>query len=281
MLTSECTRYRSILYYVYNSEDGGYFGNQLIMKKIQTGYLAQKAAGKLREMIRRGDLKKGDRILEEPMCRAMGVSRTPLREALRLLNSEGLVELTPNKGASVAQPSIEAIGQMFFVMGILEGTCARLCAEKIDQRGLDRLDELHRKLEEHCRTEDRENYMAVNHRFHSLVQELAGNRVLSEVINGLRQKILLYRYRQIYQPDRLQESMQEHRGLQQAFRDRDPDAAERLMREHLTRQFEALKSVYAETTGSSASAGPGREKGGRAKHRGRRQVLRPLPEHTK
>ena len=66
--------------------------------------------------------------------------------------------------------------------------------------------------------------MAVNHRFHSLVQELAGNKVLSQVIDGLRQKILLYRYRQIYQPNRLQESMQEHRGLQQAFREEKPDA---------------------------------------------------------
>ena len=61
--------------------------------------------------------------------------------------------------------------------------------------------------------------MAVNHSFHSLVQELAGNKVLSQAIDGLRQKILLYRYRQIYQPNRLKESMQEHRDLQQAFRE--------------------------------------------------------------
>jgi DNA-binding GntR family transcriptional regulator len=179
------------------------------MRKIQTGYLSQKAANKIREMIRKGTLKKGDRILEEPMCQAMGVSRTPLREALRILSSEGLIELIPNKGAYVAQPSIEDIEKMFFVMSILEGTCARLCAEKMDHKGLKRLDDLYGKLEEHCQAEDREKYMTVNHSFHSLVQELAGNKVLSEVINGLRQKILLYRYRQIYQPNRLQESIQE------------------------------------------------------------------------
>lgn len=226
------------------------------MRKIQTGYLAQKAADKIREMIRKGALKKGDRLLEEPMCQAMGVSRTPLREALRILSSEGLIELIPNKGAYIAQPSIEDIEKMFFVMSILEGTCARLCAEKMDEKGLRRLDDLYQKLEEHCHAEDREKYMAVNHSFHSLVQERAGNKVLSEVINGLRQKILLYRYRQIYQPGRLQESMQEHRDLQKALRERNPEAAEKFMQEHLTRQFNALKSVYAGPSNPSAPETP-------------------------
>ncbi|NTW60932.1 MAG: GntR family transcriptional regulator [Nitrospirae bacterium] len=216
------------------------------MKRIQAGYLAQEAAKRIREMIRKGALKKGDRILEAPMCQAMGVSRTPLREALRILSSEGLIELIPNRGAYVAQPSIKDIGEMFYVMSILEGTCARVCVEKMDDEGLRRLDDLYRKLEQHCQAEDREKYMAVNHSFHSLVQELAGNSVLSEVIDALRQKILLYRYRQIYQPNRLKESMQEHRDLQQAFRERNPEAAERFMQEHLTRQFNALKSVYSE-----------------------------------
>jgi DNA-binding GntR family transcriptional regulator len=222
------------------------------MKRIQVGYLAQEAAKRIREMIRKGALKKGDRILEAPMCQAMGVSRTPLREALRILSSEGLIELIPNRGAYVAQPSIKDIGEMFYVMSILEGTCARVCVEKMDDEGLRRLDDLYRKLEEHCQAEDREKYMAVNHSFHSLVQELAGNKVLSEVINALRQKILLYRYRQIYQPNRLKESMQEHRDLQQAFRERNPEGAERFMQEHLTRQFNALKSVYSEKKEVSA-----------------------------
>ena len=223
------------------------------MKRIQTGYLAQEAAKRIRDMIRKGTLKKGDRITEEPMCQAMGVSRTPLREALRILSSEGLINQIPNKGAYVAQPSIKDIGEMFYVMSILEAACARVCAEKLDDAGLKRLDGLYRKLEEHCQAEDREKYMAVNHSFHSLVQELSGNKVLCEVINGLRQKILLYRYRQIYQPNRLKESMQEHRDLQQAFRERNPEAAERFMQEHLRRQFDALKSVYSEASGSSAS----------------------------
>lgn len=233
------------------------------MKKIQPGYLAQQAADRIRDLIRSGGLKTGDRIREEPMCAAMGVSRTPLREALRILSSEGLIESVPNRGSYVAQPSIEAVGEMFFVMAILEGTCARLCAERLDEKGLRRLDDLFGKLERHCRAEDREKYMVVNHRFHSLVQELAGNTVLGQVIDGLRRKILLHRYRQIYQPNRLNESMQEHRDLQRALRKRDPDEAERSMRHHLTQQFEALRSVLTDSREHSRAGALQLDKPGR------------------
>jgi len=207
-------------------------------------------------MIRKGHLEKGDRIVEKELCQAMGVSRTPLREALRMLSSEGLVELIPNKGARVVEPTMRDIREMFWVMSILEGACARECAGKMDEKGLNKLENLYQKLEKYCQEQNHEKYMAVNHSYHTLIQELAGNRVLSEVINGLRQKILLYRYRQIYQPSRLQASMQEHRELQEAFRRRDPENAERLVKEHLIRQCEALESVYPETSDPSPSKSP-------------------------
>jgi DNA-binding GntR family transcriptional regulator len=145
------------------------------------------------------------------------------------------------------------IREMFWVMGILEGKCARLCAKRTDEEGLQKLDDLYRKLEKQYQEKNHEGYMDVNHRYHSLVQDLAGNKILSEVIDNLRQKILLYRYRQIYQPDRLKASMQEHSELQKAFREKNPAAAERLMKEHLMRQCEALESVYTETLNSPRS----------------------------
>jgi DNA-binding GntR family transcriptional regulator len=142
---------------------------------------------------------------------------------------------------------------MFWVMSILEGKCARLCAKRTDEEGLQKLDDLYRKLEKQYQEKNHEGYMGVNHRYHSLVQDLAGNKILSEVIDNLRQKILLYRYRQIYQPDRLKASMQEHSELQKAFREKNPAAAERLMQAHLMRQCEALESVYTETLNSPRS----------------------------
>jgi DNA-binding GntR family transcriptional regulator len=217
------------------------------MTAIPVQSLAQEVAKRIREMIRKGTLKKGDKIVEKPLCQAMGISRTPLREALRLLSSEGLIELIPNKGAQVAEPSMKDIREMFWVMSILEGKCAKQCAEKMNEDGLKKLDNLHQKLERHCEEKNHEKYMAVNHKYHTLVEELAGSKVLTEVINGLRQKVLLYRYRQIYQPKRLEISMQEHRELHEAFRRKDSTAAERLMKEHLIRQCEALESGYSHT----------------------------------
>ncbi|MBI5250578.1 MAG: GntR family transcriptional regulator [Desulfomonile tiedjei] len=221
------------------------------MTAIHVESLSQEIAKRIREMIRKGVLRKGDRIVEKPLCHAMGVSRTPLREALRLLCSEGLIELIPNKGAIVAQPAMRDVREMFQVMSILEGTCARECAKKMNEKSLKKLEQLFQKLEKHFQDKNHEKYMAVNHSYHTLVQELAGNKILSEVINGLRQKILLYRYRQIYEPNRLDSSMQEHRDLQDAFKKKDPEAAERLMKEHLMRQCEVLESADPETLASS------------------------------
>jgi DNA-binding GntR family transcriptional regulator len=214
------------------------------MASIRVKALPQEVAKRIREMIRQGILKKGDRILEKPLCEALGVSRTPLREGLRLLSSEGLIELIPNRGARVIELSMRDVREMFFVMSILEGTCARECAKNIDEKGMEKLENLFDRLEKHFKERDHENYMAVNHSYHTLVQELAGNRILSEVINGLRQRILLYRYRQIYQPNRLDASMQEHRNLHAGFRRKNPEEAERLMKEHLMKQCEALENVY-------------------------------------
>jgi DNA-binding GntR family transcriptional regulator len=127
----------------------------------------------------------------------------------------------------------------------------------MSEDGLKKLENLYRKLEKHAREKNHETYMAVNHRYHTLVQELAGSKVLSEVINGLRQKILLYRYRQIYGPNRLDASMGEHRALQEAFRKKDPLAAERLMKEHLIRQCEVLEGAYADFSNNTPSRNAG------------------------
>jgi DNA-binding GntR family transcriptional regulator len=88
-------------------------------------------------------------------------------------------------------------------------------------------------------------YLKRNNVFHVFIQDLAGNRVLNDVINGLRQKILLYRQRQLYQPERFDQSIQEHRNLLEAFRRRDPDSAETLMKHHLLMQCKALVGLYA------------------------------------
>jgi len=214
------------------------------LKRINVRVLHQDVAGKLREMIRKGVLVRGQRIIEAEICEQIGVSRTPLREALRVLESEGLVELFPHRGVHIRQPSMNEIQEMFQVMGVLEGTCARLTAEKMTPAGWRKIERLHQKLETHYAEGDRDKYIAVNNVFHALVQELAGNRVLDDVVAKLRGKAALYRHQQIYENRRFDESIREHREILDALRRRDPDAAETLMKRHLDRQCKALINLY-------------------------------------
>ena len=214
------------------------------MYKIQSKILHQEVANQIREMIRNGALEKGQKINEKHLCESMGVSRTPVRESLRILNSEGLIDLIPHKGAYISQPPIREINDMFEVMSVLEGTCARLATKKMTESDFSNIERLHQGLEEFYRKRDHEAYLKSNNVFHVFIQKLAGNKVLNGVIDGLRLKILLYRQRQLYQLERFDQSIQEHRGLLAAFRKRDAALAERVMKRHLIKQCEALVHLY-------------------------------------
>jgi DNA-binding GntR family transcriptional regulator len=220
------------------------------MAKITARPLHAAATIKIRDMIRKGKLVVGQKLVETELCEELGVSRTPLREALRSLSSEGLIELVPNKGAFVRQPSPEEIRDLFQVMITLEGACARIAAERMRPETLARLEALHQELEQQAAAGDRESYINANNRYHTFVQRMTGNRVLDELINGLRQKVLLYRYRQLYVQGRLEESIQEHRALLEAFRRGDPKESERLMKMHLANQGEALLGSLSENEDS-------------------------------
>ena len=214
------------------------------MATIERKLLNIEVANEIREMIRVGALEKGDKINERELSMSLGVSRTPIREALQRLSIEGLIKIIPHKGAYVSSPRLRDIREMFEVMSVLEGTCARMATEKMSDEQFAKLEFLHDQLEEHYKNRDHENYLQVNHQYHTYVQELTGNKILNNIINGIRLKILLYRSQQLYQPRRFDESIREHRALLEAFRKRNPLEAEILMKTHLMNQCEALVSLY-------------------------------------
>ena len=216
------------------------------MNKTAEMPLSWQVAEKIRILIRKNELASGERLSEQKLCDQLGVSRTPLREALRMLSSEGLVTISPNKGACVAQVSIEDVFYMFETMSILEGSCARLAAERITDADLAEMERLHGQLEKMYSCNDPDGFMRFNQNYHKFVQEKAGNPILSKIVSGLRDMVLLHRYRQIYYPGRLDASMEEHRGLMEAFRAREGERAERLMKTHLIKQCQALVAFYAE-----------------------------------
>lgn len=216
------------------------------MHRISAKSLHEEVAAQIRQMIRDGLLQRGQKIDETYLGESMGVSRTPVRESLRILQAEGLVELIPHKGSYVSQPHLDEIRDMFEVMGVLEGTCARLATQKMNETHFKKIESLHRELERHYQKRDHEAYLSVNNDFHLLIQDLTGNKILKEVINGLRRKILLYRHRQLYHLDRFDQSIQEHRYLLEAFRKRDAFLAETCMKRHLANQCKALLELYVE-----------------------------------
>jgi len=211
--------------------------------KIQKTTLHMQIADTLREMIMTGELKEGDKISENELCVAMEISKTPLREALRVLSVEGLISLVPNRGSFVTKPTIDEIKEMFEVMSVLEGVCARAAAHKMTAQEFSRLEKLHAALEEKFECRDQKEYIRINNHYHSFIQELAGNRTLNQIVNGLRKKILLYRFQSLNLSGRFEDSIQEHRQLLATFRERDGRKAEKIMKKHLKKQALALEKL--------------------------------------
>ena len=211
--------------------------------KIEKATLHMRIADSLREMIMTGELKEGDRINENELCSAMGISKTPLREALRVLSGEGLISVVPNRGSFISKPTLSEIREMFEVMSVLEGVCARAAAAKMDSAQLHVLEKLHDGLEGEFQRRDPKAYIRINNRYHAFVQELAGNRTLNQIVDGLRKKILMYRFQSLNLPGRFEESIREHRELLDAFRDRRAQKAERIMKGHLMKQSAALEKL--------------------------------------
>lgn len=215
-----------------------------IFKAEKRSILVEQVSNQMREAIKSGKLKPGDRLIETDIANSMQIGRNAVREAIRYLEKEGLVTTAPFKGAHVTIPNIDEIDQMFEVMSGMEGMCARLAAQKMTNRDLKKIESLHVELEKHYTKKDPKAYLETNWTFHEFIQELSKNKVLNEVTNGLRQKILLYRQRQLYQPNRFEDSMQEHREIMAAFRKKDPELAEKVMKNHLLQQGQALVKSY-------------------------------------
>ena len=200
-------------------------------------------ATRLRSMVFDGELGPGVFIDEKALAEAWAVSRTPLREALKVLAAEGLVELVPHRGCRVIALSDGDADALFPVMALLEGRCAFEAASKASDEDLHQLKRLHDELERHAAARDIDGYYRANHTFHSFVQQLADNRWLDRVTGDLRRFMRMMRGRQLALPGRISASINEHRVLIDAFLQRDAARAERAMHDHLMAQLVALNKL--------------------------------------
>lgn len=190
----------------------------------------------LRGKILSRELKPAQRLLEVKIANEMGVSRTPVREALRRLANEGLVKIVPNSGARVASPSSHEMDNSYSVREYLENMSVELaCRTGMDKRTLERLDGLVRDGDAAYDAGDVDAFLAANNDFHRVIAEAGKNYVLSEYVDNIIQRtnVYIYFYSKFIEAEN--KSSGEHRAILRAIAQRDRIGAQELMKQHLER----------------------------------------------
>lgn len=202
--------------------------------------LYQQVAERLREQIFARELEPGSWIDEQKLAADYGISRTPLREALKVLAVEGLVTMKVRRGAYVAEMSSADVADVYHLLGLLESDAAGEAARRATDAELDELARLHEELEQAAG--ERARYFALNEAFHMRLLAIAGNRWRQQMVTDLRKVMKLNRHHSLFKQGRLEDSLREHAELMQALRRRDPEDATRLMRAHFLNGLEAASA---------------------------------------
>ena len=205
--------------------------------------LHDEVAAKLRERIFAGELAPGSFIDEPALCAELAISRTPLREALKVLTAEGLPRHEPRRGCFVSEVTERDLDEIFPVIALLEGRCAFEAARNASDADLAALELLHDRLNRSARAKRINDYYDTNFAIHEAIITLASNRWLAQVIGDLRKIVKLARLQQLHAPGRLEQSLSEHMAVYAALKARDAEGAEAAMRTHLTRQRVALRDL--------------------------------------
>lgn len=219
-------------------------------KPIARGALYEEVAELLRQRIYAHELAPGAWIDEQALAESFGISRTPMREALKVLASEGLVRLEPRRGCYVAELSEQDLDEIFSVAALLEGRVAFEAAAKLTDTDLARLSAAYKQLERHAAANDADRYFEANQAFHAALQEIAGNRWLKQMIDDTRKVINLTRRDSLNLKGRLKHSLAEHRAILKALAARDADGASRAMHGHLLSGRAALARLRSTAVSS-------------------------------
>ena len=194
--------------------------------------LYEEVAEQLRQRIFRRELEPGSWIDEVKIAQDFGISRTPLREALKVLAAEGLVTMKVRRGAYVTEVSEEDLAEVYHLLALLESDAAAVVARKASAAELRELRELHRGLE--AAVNDREKFFALNERFHMRLLEIAGNRWRNQMVADLRKVMKLHRHNSLLKAGRIEESLAEHGQVMAALEKRDAGAAMQRMQQHFS-----------------------------------------------
>ncbi|MET0529783.1 MAG: GntR family transcriptional regulator [Microvirga sp.] len=221
-------------------------GDVMIGTGLQTR--AERLAAEIAEDILSGKLSPGTRLDEQGLALRYGVSRTPVREALRQLRTSGLIDMEPHKGATVARVTADKLEEMFGAMAEIEATCARLAAIGMTPIERRRLQALHDRMSMMAQQANHAAYIDANATFHATIYGGAHNAIIQDIAIGLRRRLLPFRQAQFQIPGRLAQSHAEHDAVLTAILRADASAAHTAMLHHVSlveNAFEAFSSTIA------------------------------------
>ncbi|MBM3389778.1 MAG: GntR family transcriptional regulator [Betaproteobacteria bacterium] len=199
--------------------------------------LYEEVAERLRQQIFNRELEPGSWVDELKLAATWGISRTPLREALKVLATEGLVTMKVRRGAYVTEPSSDDVQQVYRLLALLESDAAGEVAASAHTGAVEALQALHDQLEKQVR--QREAFFSTNEAFHFKLLELAGNRWRTQIVADLRKVMKLNRHHSLFKKGRLSQSLAEHRAIMAAIHAGDAGAASQAMQRHFANSLKA------------------------------------------
>lgn len=198
---------------------------------------------RIREDILAGKYLQNDELREKTIADELGVSRTPVREALRQLELEGLVTIIPNKGASVVGISRKDIQDIYEIRSHLEGLCAKWAISNITAEQLDELDENIYLSKFHIEKEHFEQVLELDNKFHEVLYKASNSKMLDHVLTDFHHYVERVRKITLSKPERAEKSIEEHKKIVEALRNQDADKAERLATEHIMNTIRNMDCV--------------------------------------
>ena len=199
--------------------------------------LYEEVAERLRERIFNRELSPGDWVDESLLTAQYGISRTPLREAIKLLASEGLITMKPRRGAYVTEVSEQDLREVFELLALLESDAAGVVAAKRDANVITHLEQLHLQLI--AASAERETFFTINEQFHTTLLKAAGNRWREQTVADLRKVMKLNRHHSLFKTGRVEESLKEHSAIMDALRSGNAAESALAMKHHMMQGLEA------------------------------------------
>ena len=200
----------------------------------------------LRQAILRGELKPGERLMEIQLANKLGVSRTPIREAIRKLELEGLVLMIPRKGAEVAQITEKSLKDVLEVRKALEELAVQLACDKMDKEGIENLKKAAEDFKDTLDADDVTKIAQADVKFHDVIYHATDNQRLIQLLNNLGEQMYRYRVEYLKRKDCYEILVEEHKEIIKKLEDRDKSAASEIMSRHIDNQVSAVMDVIRE-----------------------------------